>query len=139
MHAIPVRESANFIDINSILNQGKKVLGDNMKILLDNSYKTGFHNLVDIIKNKPYYTIRIMNFVSGEIDSTQDWSFIVNDEISKILPSQLWRKLLYPILSPDIHIDLTDYVKLINITIKDIIDGEIISKLRKIHDRFWNI
>jgi hypothetical protein len=54
-----------------------------------------------------------------------------------VIPSQLWRKVLFKLLPSVSNIDLVDYKKLAQVTVGELRSERIVKTLRNLHDSFW--
>lgn len=135
LHALPVLEDRN-ITCDNILQVAQKIMGDFYFLFLQ-CVKELPPDAIEGLENKPYFSMRIIEFIEGK-PIIKDLTIVPSDELLKVLPPQLWRKLLVPLVSPSIGIDLSDYKKLAGMTVRDLRSERVISALRTIHDRFWN-
>lgn len=81
-----------------------------------------------------YFSLR-----SVKADGDNDFNLLMtpNEDDLRILPGQLWRRVLGHFFKGDFPIDTVDYKLLASKTLGELRSTKIVNSLRQIHDRFW--
>lgn len=132
LHILPVPNRR--IRINDILERIRELAGEDALQIIS-SIQVVDHSTTDL-KGASYFSLKIVDF-AGE-DEEINMLIVPNEDLFHKVPSQLWRRVLGPLLHPkNIHSDLIDYKKLSNITLGDLRAESVIKELRQVHDQFW--